>query len=74
MNPITGRAPVSLGAPEGRVRALDLLIALFVFALLLAAAVRQFHTYDKYVRGSPPSSAQESTREAAAPSPPAEQE
>ena len=74
MNPITRRAFVSLRGPEGRVRALDLLIALFVFALLLAAAVSQFPTYDKYVRSSPPPPAQESThQEAATPPVPAGQ-
>jgi hypothetical protein len=74
MNPITRRGLASLSGPEGRVRALDLLIALFVFALLLAAAVRQFQAYDKHVRSSPLPPMQGSTQEADAPSVPVERE
>ncbi len=71
MNPIIGRTSVSVNALEGRVRSLDLLIALFVLSLLLAAAVYQFHTYNKYARSSPLS--QESAQEAAEPSVPTKQ-
>ncbi len=71
---IAGQVPVLHSASKGRVQALDLLIVLFVLSLLLAAAVRQFHTYNKYVRSSSPATTQESVQESTPSSAPTEQE